>query len=760
MKSRYTVTLITISVIALFLLIGEAISGAIEGCVFNQQTGQPIPSANVSVLDTYFGAATDSSGKFALSNLSNGQYIVLFSYIGFNEQKQIVTIENDEQIFLNIQLAPTILHMGTAVVTTTRGLKDRFECPVASEVVNRSTLEHRNTVSMAEAFDQLPGITLSTTGKGSIRPVIRGLYDSHVLTLLNGIPMNDLRSGGNHVMLIEPEQIERMEVVRGPGSVLYGSDAVGGLVNFITMPKKPFAGEMLDYIWKFQSGYNSNGALYKAVGELGMGSDERFVKGRYGHKTSENINDPNREIPNSSYEGDHIDLMGGWRSDPIDIDLVYHYLIADVGVPINPAIRHSVFEDEKQQFLKLSGIWKPALNYLPAVETNLSYQRHNRHFHMIKPFAPNPDTLEQDMQIFVTTDAYNFQVIPTTVLSKQSILKYGLDMLYQTAYSDRKSFTTQLFNDQQNTLVPPRVIPDSRRSDLAFFLQNETNYRDFSFYSGVRYDLVQAESDATDRSPIPPSKMDEQAFSGNLGLVWHLKNGVNLTSQAARAFRSPTLLELYFWGPHQTTVDRGNPDLKPETSMNLDLGLNQRQKGYEWSVNGFHNTVYDYINKLQTGVIDPASGLLIDNWENLGDVRFVGGEIQGVVYLSKTTGIFGCISYVEATDLDTNNPIPYIPPLNGSLSVRYSASIISGELGANFAAKQDRLASNETETAAYIVYNGSLGVNLAKWLKIPSKLNLTVINILDTEYYNHLSRTKGWYSEPGRNVSLTLTIEK
>ena len=760
MKFRYNAAVITAMVILHFFPINRAVAGSVEGLVVDRDTGQPISNVNVTVSGTQVGAATDSAGIFKLIGLKDGEYIVHFSHIGFLDHERSINVVNDRQISLNIQLSPSVLHLGTVVITTTRGLKDRFDCPVASDVVSRSSLEHRNTMSMADAFDQLPGVSLSTTGKGSIRPVIRGMYDAHVLTLLNGIPMNDLRPGGDHVMLIEPEQIERMEVVKGPGSVLYGSDAIGGMVNFVTMPRNPFTNDGIDYTWKLRSGYDSNGNLYQAAAELGIGSDKRFVKGRYGHKVSGNMTDPEHEIPNSNYRGDHFDLMGGLRSDPVDIDLVCHYLIADVGVPINPAVRHSVFEDEKQKFSTLSGRWKTPTSYLASVETNFSWQRHNRHFHMIQPFNLNPDTLEQDMQIFVNTDAWSLQVIPTTPLSDSSLLKYGVELLLQSANSDRKSFTADLFTGQQNTLVPPRVIPDSRRWDMGLFIEDETNWRDFSFFTGVRYDRVRAESYETDRSPIPPSDIDKQAFSGNLGFVWHLKQGMNLTGQIGRAFRSPTLLELFFWGPHQTTVDRGNPDLKPETSLNLDLGLNQRRGRFEWSINGFQNTVHDYIYKRQTGVVDPASGLLIDSWENLSNVRFIGGEVQGAVYPWKTIGIFGSLSYVEATDLDSEKPVPDIPPLNGSLSIRHSGSVVSVDIGANFAAKQDRIASNETETAAYAVCNGSMGINLERWLRVSSKLTLSATNLLDAKYCNHLSRTKLWYFEPGRSVSLALTLAR
>lgn len=736
----------------------QAMAGKIEGVVCDAQTGELISQVNVIILNTKIGTSSNMSGAFILKGLHEGDYTLKFSFIGYTDKILCISLETDEYIAIVVKLSPTILRTENITITTTRGFRDRFECPLATEIVSRDMIEQRNVAKMDEAFQQIPGVSLSTTGPGSVRPVIRGLYDVHILTLLNGIPMNDLRPGGNHVMLIEPAQIERMEIVKGPGSVLYGSDAVGGLVNFITMPHNPFSGKSIGFTGKFHTGYASNGGLYQGIAEFAIGRETSFIKGRFGRKYSDNISDPTGEIPNSSYEGDHIDLMGGLSGDFADIDLVYHYLIADVGVPINPVIQHSVFEDEKQQFLKLSNTIKPSLEYIPAIEMNLSWQRHNRHFHMIKPFEPDPANFDQDMQIFVNTDAYNFQVIPSTPISEKSLLKYGVDILYQTANSDRKSFKTSLTTGEETIMNPSKVIPDSRRTDAAFFVQNETDWQSWLFFAGGRYDWVNAESEQTENHPIESSKTNHGSFSGNIGAVYHLLNNINITGQVGRAFRSPTLLELYFWGPHQTTVDIGNPDLEPEMSLNFDLGVNQRQERYEWSVNVFYNTIQNYINKQQTGITDSATGLLIDSWENLSDVRLLGGEAAATIYLTKEIGIFGSVSYVEGTDIETDEPLPDIPPFNGNLGIRYSDNLLSSELSAIFASEQNRIVDNETGTDGYTVFNSSLGLKLERWLKVKSRLNLAITNIFDVKYHNHLSRTKQWYYEPSRNMSLSLTI--
>ncbi|MFH1009072.1 MAG: TonB-dependent receptor [Candidatus Latescibacterota bacterium] len=744
-----------ILVVLVGLVSSSAFGGEIEGWVYDSETRHPLQAAGVSVLGTEMGTLTDAAGHFLLADLGAGEVSLEFSYLGYRTELRKVSLGERDRVSLSVVLSPTILQLEGIVVTATREPKDRGDVPIATNVVSRDLLQHRNIACMGPVFQQEAGVSVSTTGPGIVRPVIRGLYDSQVLTLWDGIPMMDLRPGGDHVLLLEPEQIERVEVVRGPGSVLYGSDAIGGVVNFITQPPNPFFRGTRDLDGGLQAGYGGLGGMVRANGHLALGSEKGYLMGRCGYKKSGNISDPDREIPNSSYKGRYVDLMGGFQREGYDGKLAYYRLVADVGVPLDPAIRHSVFEDEKQQFLKCSNVFSVPTSFLQTVEANLAYQRHNRHFHLIQPFAAKPDTFEQDMQIFVNVEGYSAQLIPTTILAKHAILKYGVDVMVQKAESDRKSFTIHGFTGSVTPLSPPRVFPDAQRSDVGVFLENETDLRRLSLFSGVRYDWVRARSFQTDRSPIVPSDKKDRSWTGNAGLIARLPSEVNLSTHVGRAFRSPTLLERYFWGPHQTTVDRGNPDLKPETSLNLDVGLNRKQGPYQWGVSLFRNVIRDYIYKQRTGEVE--NGMEVDTWLNVSEARLEGVELEAAFYPFSEVGGFANASYVRGTDTKKDEPLQSIPPLNGSVGIRYGGSLLKGELSTLWAAGQDRIAEKETETDGFVVFNASVGLSLARWLPFNAELNVNVDNLLDTNYKNHLSRVKQWYSEPGRNISLSLT---
>ena len=734
-------------------------SSEIEGHIYNTENHQPIRDVNVYVPGTNIGTVSDSLGYFRLRGIASREVTVKFSAIGFKEQVQTVSFGSVSIVTITVYLTPTILYQSEVTVTATRNAMDPLECPIATNIINRTILEHRNTFGIGDVLQQQAGVTASSTGPGSIRPVIRGLYDAQVLTLLNGIPLMDLRAGGDHVLLLEPDQIERVEIVRGPGTVLYGSDAIGGVVNFITQPTDPFTLNQLALRGQLSVGYSSLGGLCRGTGEFALGSNSLYFLGRYGIKKSGNISDPEREIPNSSYNGQHVDLFGGWQTGPHELRIGYHYLKADVGVPINPFARHSMFEGEQQHFLKLSDALKVSLPVVSNIDINATWQRHLRHFHLITPDSQSPDSVEQDLNIYLDVHAYTGQIILNSIPFSNILLKCGIDLVHQTASSDRTSFLANLITRSQMNLTPPRVIPNSSRTDIGVFSENEVTIGKLSLFGGFRYDWLEAHSFQTDRSPIVPSTPRDQSYSGNLGLVYHLPHNINLPIDLGRAFRSPTLLERYFCGPHQSTVDKGNPDLKPETSLNIDLGLSQKRDCYEWRVNIFQNIIDEYIGKMRTGIIDQATGLQIDTWQNISQARLRGIEVEGAIHINEGVGVYSTLSYVEGTDTKTNAPLQYIPPLNGNITVRHSALWGTSEMSILFAAAQNRLSPLETETGASAIVNLSHGFDLPHPFPKRARLNMRVENLLNTKYHNHLSRIKEWYYQPGRNVSLSMIVE-
>jgi len=727
---------------------------SLSGFVFDAETRMPLAGANVSVVGASTGAATDGAGEFALGGVEGGAVCIEVTHVGYETARLDIAMGDDPGV-LRAYLRPTAIVVKGVTASATREYRDRYEVPLASNVVSRTALERRNVDRMGAVLAREPGVAVSTTGPGIIRPVVRGMYESQVLVLLDWVPMMDLRPGGDHVLLVEPEQMERVEVVRGPGSVLYGSDAIGGVVNFITAGSNPFRTGRWAFGGRLLGGFSTLGNMTRGSLRLGTGTDRGFVQGRYGYKKAGNISDPDQEIPNSSYDGSQVDIAGGVNAPGYDGRYVYHLLVADVGVPLNPAIRHSVFEGEKQQLFRTGNAFRTGLEALPDVDVNLSWQRHNRHFHLVKPFETNPDTFEQDMQIFVNVDGYSGQLLPKLVVGENFSARFGADVRHQSANSERRSFLTNRYDSSVTTLSPPRVIPDCQRSDIGALTQTETDLGFAELFAGVRYDWVSATSKQTENSPIAPTDRADASWSGNLGAVVYLPGGMRLPFNVGRGFRSASLLERFFWGPHQTTVDRGNPDLKPETSISFDLGLNMKRDRLAWSVTGFRNQVNDLIYKQSTG--DTMNGMGVDTWLNVSRAELLGCEVEGWIQPVDRLGVSAGASFVQGTDTGTDAPLQNMPPLNGAVGVEYQAPVWNAGLDVIWAARPSRPAPNETPTDGYLVPSLHGGVDFARWLGFDLALNLRVTNLLNSTYKDFLSRTNAYYSEPARSVSVSLT---
>ncbi|MBD3285251.1 TonB-dependent receptor plug domain-containing protein, partial [candidate division WOR-3 bacterium] len=256
--------------VAVFLAMCTLVqAAALEGVVVDADLGTPLEGANVVVAGTTLGTATDARGGFSLSGLPQGKVTIEVTYLGYAVYTKTLNVSETKSTYLAVKLHPSAVGVGAVTVTARRSASET--APVPTNVIGEDMIETRNVARMEEAFSQQSGVALSATGPGSTRPVIRGMYESQVLVLWDGVPMLDLRPGGDHVLLIEPEQLNRVEIVRGPGSVLYGSDAVGGVVNFVTSGYNPFDGKSLGVSAGASGGYSSLGNLMRGNAGVTLG---------------------------------------------------------------------------------------------------------------------------------------------------------------------------------------------------------------------------------------------------------------------------------------------------------------------------------------------------------------------------------------------------------------------------------------------------------------------------------------------------------
>lgn len=639
------------------------------------------------------------------------------------------------------------------VVTATGSDKELFDTSLPVNLLENRDLEEKIAVSVAEIFQKEPGVDVVTTGSGSVHPMIRGLYGERVLVLVNGVRLSEQRPGGNHVLSLDPAQIERVEVVRGPASVLYGSDAIGGVINFITKstdeetaPEARFGGDADVQYEGATDGWKESAHL-----RFGQGRFNGYAGGTY--KDTDNIETPKDDLANSFYDGYTVWGGGNYIDDGWKTYADYSLMEADIGIPAPAVFAEDYFKGEKHQRLALGFEADEFDGAAERFRVDFGWQRHNRHRYRLKTTSI-PAAVQGDMEINIWVDIDTYMLKPQMVLAPNDthLITFGLDAFYEDASSDRT------IGDSASSWVNPGfdsvpVIPDSTRIGVGVFVQDEIVLGDrWVVTPGLRVDWIEAETDGHPRHQLTGEETSESsAVSGNLGLLYKLSNEINLYGNVGRAFRSPTLLELYFYGPHDVGNDIGDPDLDPETSWNFDIGLKIRTDRLQMTVSAFYNMIDDYIIKENQGDGNYR-------YMNYAEVSLYGAEMGLDYELGGGFSTFASVSYVRGENDDSGEDLTGIPPLKASYGVRYETTLgatngLWVELSGLTAANQDKTGPNERETDGYTRGDVRMGVDIGEtWSFVAAVENFT-----DELYQDHLSsawQSFGLNDQPGRNVKV------
>lgn len=642
------------------------------------------------------------------------------------------------------------------LVTPTGSEKIAFDVSLPVNLIESDEIEEKITSYIRAVFEKEPGVDVVSTGNGSVHPMIRGLHGERVLILVDGIRLSEQRPGGNHVFSLDPAQIERVEVVRGPASVLYGSDAIGGVINFITKgaeerdePEVRASGEA-----SVQYDSATDGLKESAHLKFGKGRLNGYFGGT--HNDAENIETPEGELNNSFYDGYTLWTGGNYIGDGWKFETDYSFMKADIGVPSGEAFAEDYFKGEKHHRLAM-GIEMDEFgsDTLECMRLDFGWQRHNRNRYRRKTTGTPPPVVG-DLEVGIELDIDTYSLKPQIFLSPNDshYLTMGLDFFYEDASSGRtigdtgSNWVNPVYND-----VP--VIPDSDRLGIGAFIQDEILVgENWVVTPGLRVDWIESETDGHPGHFITEEdSSDNYAVSGNLGLLYKLTDEVNLYSNVGRAFRAPTLLELYFYGPHDVAQDFGDPNLDAETSWNFDFGVKVKTERVQAMTGVFYNIVDNYIAKEKQAD---------DNYQykNYDSVTLYGAEAGLDYELGHGFSTFASASYVFAEDDDTGAYLPEIPPLKCNYGIRYEKDLAEQqklwiEFSGLSVSDQNKVNANEKKTSGYTRLDLHAGVELGgNWSFIVGVENLT-----DELYYDHLSTTwqdVGLTDNPGRNFKVML----
>ncbi len=439
------------------------------------------------------------------------------------------------------------------------------------------------------------------------------------------------------------------------------------------------------------------------------------------------------------------------------IESYFYQIQGDFGIPNRTAIE-SYFKSDKHRFFLIkvnhnfnnSAFWR---------DYNLifSIQKHNRHMHILNPKSENKNL---DLEIVLNKKTTEIKNYITFLGGMHNLITIGGSAFKEEANSRRDRFTIDTSNGEIENFPIAGVIPPSEREGFGGFLQDKIFVNGkVDVTCGVRYDYIKAKTDYLKAHPVKPTKISNDTFSGSLGGVYHLADNLNLVFNIGRAFSAPTLLERFFFGPHQETVNIGNPNLKPEISFNLDFGYKYVGKRFVSSFSLYRNRIKNFIVRERTGEIDPESGMEIETWENASIGLLRGFDFSLEYQFYKNISIYNNISYVKGRDTKKREYLPDIPPMkiNSGIKIKNISLLkrvnVDTEFNVTAHLKQKNIAPFENITSGYTLYNVYVNLEFGKNLKI----GIAGENLTNKSYHDHLSRIN-WISDgPKRSIKFSLS---
>ncbi|MGH9863446.1 MAG: TonB-dependent receptor [Candidatus Acidiferrales bacterium] len=666
---------------------------------------------------------TDAEGRFRFTDVPAGRYRLEVFANGFRRDSREIEL-GDESLKLDVSLAVAGVLEGVAV-TATREEGETFDSPLPTAVLSSATLNRQVPLNLAQALEAVPGVTWVNAGAFRSRPIIRGLDSNRVLVLVDGDRLNHGRTSttesGLETSLMGFGQVEQVEVVRGPGSVLYGSDAFGGVLNIRTRQVEPGDGLRLGVrlrgeFFTANDGRRSETEVFASTRWLGV-----RVSGSAG--AFEDYDSPLGPVFRTGV--DESSALGEVRVYPAPHRSSFfkflHRGAYNFGFPDTVA---------DPQFLGLfpfSKLQKYSAGYqasykspaFSAVQLRLYYQDQTRDF---SSTVRTPGfNLLTDTVTDVESLGAEFQA--SSLAARRHVLTYGITY-YRDRNQDRRAQLLQLPGTPAPILLSQAPsVPNSSLSGLGLFLQDQLELtRRLRLTGGVRFDhfklqaLPTANFNPAAFGTIAENQQDN-AVTGNLAASYTLTDGWQVTGQVARAFREPNLFDRYFVGrgPFGGFVAPA-PDLDPETSAQFDLGTRVRRGPVRASVHYFLNNLSNLL------VLAPSTfqgsptfgGQPVFQNVNVAKSRIQGVESSAEFFFegwrSQWTP-FLTLAWQRGTNRTDEEPLPFIAPFVSQLGLRWQPTRLRAwsEYRVRVAKGTDRVPPGQLPVSGFTVHGWRWG---------------------------------------------------
>ena len=770
------------------------VKGMLAGTITDAKTGQPLQGASVYFHDLKLGTSTNAGGMYKIVNISRGKYLVEISFLGYASVVETIDISGDVQ--KNFGLTHSYIENEAVTVTGVSAATSVRRTPVPVNIIRKEELLRGSSTNLIDALTKTPGVAQISTGPAISKPSIRGLGYNRVVVVNDGIRQEGQQWGDEHGIEIDEYNVNKAEVLKGPASLMYGSDALAGVVNFISVVPAPEKTIKANIFSTYQTnnrqrglhadiGGNENGFIWGINGSYKAAADYKNKYDGYVYNSAFNEKDFGAYIGLNKSWGfshllfskfdQHLGLVEGDRDSATGRFLK---LINNNGVEQEQIATDADFTSTSP------GIPRQRIQHFKIATDNsfnvgkdrltvtLGYQRNQR-----QEFGNVLDPDEKNLYFDLGTFNYNLQYHFAETHSWRTTI--GLNGMQQD-------------NQNKGTEV---LIPAYSLFDIGGFVYTQKRINELTVSGGIRFDNRSVNSkELTEAGDIKFQHFTKSFsnVSGSVGASYEASKQVTLKLNFARGFRAPSIPELASNGAHEGTnrYEYGEQNLKSETSYQADAGIDIASEHVSFSANIFYNAINNFIYYRKLTSTGGGDSIIVDGPEqfyafrfNQNNAKLYGAEFNLDIHPHPLDWLhiensFSYVRGVLSQEQDGSKNLPFIPGarLINEVKVELFKNgqslrnvYLKAELDNTFAQNDPFTGFNtETPTPGYSLLNAGFGSDIASKGKTLFSLFFTANNIGDVAYQNHLSRLKyapenmvtgrSGVFNMGRNFSIKLNV--
>ena len=663
--------------------------------------------------------------------------ILLLACAGTMAAQDVVELDSTDVFFRHIELKQV-------VVTGPTGAVKMEDMSMPAAVIDRNALRMAAATNIVDAVSKLPGVAQISTGSGISKPVIRGLGYNRVVVVADGVRQEGQQWGGEHGLEIDANAVSSVEVLKGPASLMYGSDALAGVLKLNTDPVVPL-GKMRVNVG---TEYQTNNGLFNYSLNFGGNKQGLSWNLRYGDKMAHAYKAPcDGYVPNSQFRERALSGMLGVNKAWGHTRLIGSYF------HLTPSIVEGERDPETGALEQPYAVTKTYHHGLPYQQVYHYKAVLDNAFHLgggrlNAVFAYQQNRRQEfeepdDYSLYFKLHTVNYNVHYVTRRLGDWRITGGANGMWQRS-----------FNLGEEYLIPSYAL-----FDFGAFVTTTANVGNWALNGGIRFDnrhLSSHELIEDDAVRFEAFKRNFNGFTASVGAVWHAAEGLDIRANAARGFRAPNISELASNGIHEGSqrYEVGNRDLKPEFSLQFDLGLDYNNEWLNAQLSLFSNRIdnYIFIHRL-TEYIDPD--YMTYRYDS-GDAQLLGGEVALDIhpwhFLHLGTN-FGLVNAVQLHQPDETKYLPFTPAPRWQTDVKWEImhepiSVFNNafiSLGVDYNLKQNHYYKadfTETATPAYCLLNATIGTDIVVGGRRIACLTIAGTNLTNKAYQNHLSRLK------------------